>query len=96
MEYRYDVLQFRWNRDTNAFYADAWDLVAWLPDGSTHPEAFPNMKKEFFIHNYKTDGFRRFRFVKEQRSETNEAGYDFLEWIFESEDGIKCHICVEP
>ena len=35
MEYRYDVLQFRWNKDTNAFYADAWDLVAWLPDGST-------------------------------------------------------------
>jgi len=65
MEYRYDITQFVWNKDINVFYADAWNLVAWMPDGSTHPEAFPNMKKEFFIHNYNTNGFRRFRFVKE-------------------------------
>ena len=92
----YDILQFHWNKNINSFYADAWDLVANLPDGSVHPEAFPTMKGQFFIYNYRTNGFRRFRFVKEQRSETNEAGYDFLDWVFESEDGIKCYICVEP
>ena len=94
MEYRYDVLQFQWNKDTNAFYADAWNLVAWMPDGSTHPEAFPNQKKEFFIHNYKTDGFRRFRFRKELIGGIgNEV---FTEWIFESEDEIECRIGIEP
>ena len=94
MEYRYDVLQFRWNRDTNAFYADAWDLVAWLPDGSTHPEAFPNQKGEFFIHNYQTDGFRRFRYVKDITGDVGDV--HFVEWLFESEDGIECRIGIEP
>ncbi len=94
MEYSYDVLQFRWNKDTNAFYADAWDLVAWMPDGSTHPEAFPNQKGEFFIHNYKTDGFRRFRFVKEIKGDID--GFSYTEWAFESEDGIQCRIGIEP
>jgi hypothetical protein len=96
MEFKYDINQFNWNKETNTFYADAWDLVAYMPDGSIHPEAFPNMKEQFFIHNYKTNGFRRFRFVKEERSVIDENGYDFLNWIFESEDGIKCYICVEP
>jgi hypothetical protein len=86
MEYRYDIKQFHWNKDTNTFYADAWDLVAHMPDGSIHPEAFPNMKKQFFIQNYKTNGFRRFRFVKDEK----------LNWLFESEDGIKCYICIIP
>ena len=62
---QYDILQFSYTKETNTFYADAWNLVAYMPDGSFHPEAFPNQKKEFFIHNYKTNGFRRFRFVKE-------------------------------
>ena len=93
MEYRYDVLQFRWNKDTNAFYADAWDLVAWLPDGSTHPEAFPNMKGEFYIDNTKTGGFRRFRFVKEIKGDI--GGFNYTEWVFKSEDGIECRIAID-
>lgn len=96
MEFKYDINQFNWNKDTNTFGADAWDLVAHMADGSIHPEAFPNMKKQFFIHNYKTNGFRRFRFVKEESGEPDGNGYTFLDWIFESEDGIKCYICVEP
>jgi hypothetical protein len=100
MEYRYDIKQFNWNKDTNTFGADAWDLVAHMPDGSIHPEAFPNMKKQFFIHNYKTNGFRRFRFVRNVVDslidETDGSKYKMLFWLFESEDGIKCYICVEP
>jgi hypothetical protein len=94
MEFKYDINQFNWNKDTNCFYADAWDLVANMPDGTIHPEAFPNMKKEFFIHNYKTNGFRRFRYVRDIVG--NIGGFPFFEWLFESEDGIECRICVEP
>jgi len=86
MEHRYDILQFHWNKKVNTFYADAWGLVAIMPDGSVHPESFPNQKKQFFIHNYKTNGFRRFKFISEIESE----------WLFESEDGIQCRICIEP
>jgi hypothetical protein len=96
----YDILQFIWNAETNSFYADAWDLIANMPDGSVHPEAFPTMKGQFFIYNYMTNGFRRFRFVKETTSDVvdidNEFNYSVTNWLFESEDGIKCHICIKP
>ena len=90
----YDIVQFNWNKDTNCFYADAWDLVANMPDGSIHTEAFPTMRGEFFIYNYKTNGFRRFRFVKEIKGDIGE--FSCTEWAFESEDGIECRICIEP
>ncbi len=90
----YDIVQFNWNKDTNCFYADAWDLVANMPDGSIHSEAFPTMRGEFFIYNYKTNGFRRFRFVKEIKGDI--GGFSCTEWAFESEDGIECRICIEP
>ena len=94
---KYDILQFYWNKNTNSFCADAWDLVAYMPDGSIHPEAFPTMKKQFFIHNYKTNGFRRFKFVKEENVACRFIPLEYqLNWLFESEDGIKCYICVQP
>lgn len=86
MEYRYDILQFHWNKDTNTFYAEAPHLECLMPDGNIHPEAFPNQKGQFFIDNNQTGGFRRFRFISEIASE----------WLFESEDGIQCRICIEP
>ena len=92
----YDINQFKWNKDTNTFYADAWNLVAYMPDGSFHPEAFPTLKGEFVMYNYKTNGFRRFRFAKEIRNwlidEANTTKYEMVEWLFESEDGFKCMI----
>jgi hypothetical protein len=96
MEYRYDIKQFNWNKDTNTFGADAWDLVAYMPDGSMYPDPFPNRKKDFIIQNPKTGGFRRFRFVKEHHLSFGIDEYTQLNWLFESEDGIKCYICVEP
>ena len=65
-------------------------LECLMPDGNIHPEAFPNNRGEFFIHNYKTDGFRRFQFVEEIISEFEST--QFAEWLFKSEDGIHCHI----
>lgn len=93
MEYRYHIKQFNWNKDTNCFYAEAPHLECVLPGGEFHPEAFPNMKGEFYIDNPKTGGFRRFRFVKEIKSDI--GGFSCTEWIFESEDGIECRISID-
>lgn len=98
MEYRYHIRQFVWNKDTNSFYAEAPFLEAVMPDGNFHPEAFPNMKGEFIIDNPKTGGFRRFRFLKEETEsfvDEIDNEFQFTQWIFESEDGIKCKIGID-
>lgn len=99
MEYRYDVSQFVWDKKQNEFFAEACFLECVMPDGTIHPEAFPNMKKQFFIDNSKTGGFRRFRFVNEEAIETidgeNGQMYLYTQWVFESEDGIKCKIAID-
>jgi hypothetical protein len=93
MEYRYHIRQFNWNKDTNCFYADAPHLECVLPGGEFHPEAFPNMKGEFYIDNPKTGGFRRFRFVKEITGDI--GGFSYMEWVFKSEDEIECRISID-
>jgi hypothetical protein len=96
-QFTYDIKQFRWSKLLNTFFADAWDLVAWMEDGITHPEAFPNMKRQFYIKNYRTGNERRFRFVKEfatMCSPYNAFTYSETIWQFQSEDGILCNICV--
>lgn len=101
MDYRYHIRQFSWNENDNTFYAEAPYLECVMPGGDIHPEAFPNMKKQFYIDNPKTGGFRRFRFVKEEMmysNDENEMGvelYQFTQWVFESEDGIKCKIAID-
>lgn len=96
-KYSYSIHQFRWNKENNALYAAANDLACRMPDGSIHPHTFPNHKSQFFIVNEKTGGFRRFRFIREA---IYAIEYDtelyMAEWIFESEDNIKCHIHIEP
>jgi len=101
MDYRYDIRNFFWNKELNTFFAQGWDLVAELPDGSIHPEAFPNGKEQFYIHNNQTGGFRRFRFIDtltEHYVDTYEDGsfseFQVDSWLFESEDGIKCNIII--
>lgn len=95
MIYKYNINHCGWNPPTNTFYADAWDLYANNRDGSMNPNPFPNGKKEFIIENPKTGGFRRFRFVKEHHLSFGIDDYTQLNWLFESEDGIKCYIGVE-
>lgn len=90
----YDIIQFGWNGEERRFSAYGWDLYAHLSDGSMHPEAFPSMKGEFFIRNYKTDGFRRFRFIKEDTTMVDENGAGYPFWLFRSEDGIECRIFI--
>ena len=93
-KFTYDIRQFNWAKEVNTFFADAWDLVAWMEDGLTHPEAFPNMREQFYIKNYKTGNERRFRFVKEYIDAPDNEPWSETFWQFKSEDGIICSICV--
>lgn len=93
MEYHYNIEQFNWNKDTNTFYGEAPYLVCMMEDGSIHSEAFPNQKTQFFIDNNRTNGFRRFRYLKDITGDI--GGIRFTEWLFESEDSIQCRISVD-
>ena len=81
-DYTYDIKEFFWSKSTNTFYQDF--RVLYSDNG--HQYAFPNGRSQFYIKNHDTGGFRRFRLVEE-------TGVDY---IFESEDGIKCVICIDP
>ena len=94
MKYTYDIRQFKWNATENSFFGAAPFLECLMPDGNIHHDAFPNNKGEFFIHNYKTDGFRRFRYIKDITGDVDDI--HFVEWLFQSEDGIQCRIGIEP
>jgi hypothetical protein len=102
MEYRYDVSQFRWRKEDNTFYGEAPHLECIMPDGNIHPEAFPNQKKQFYIDNSETGGFRRFQFMKEEIIEgvsfvegVDGPQYLYTQWVYESEDGIRCCISID-
>ena len=98
--YKYSISQFRWNTNENCFYASAAYL--WDENRPECVDAFPNQKKKFIIQNPKTNGFRRFSFVKEydEKIEVKYASYTIEQtdtiWEFVSEDGIKCRISLMP
>lgn len=97
MEYNYNIKDFKWDKADNSFYGEAPHLVCIMTDGNIHPEAFPNQKGQFYIRNYDTGSFRRFCFVKEntfKEMDETENVFIFSDWIFESEDGIKCNIAI--
>ena len=98
--YKYSISQFRWNKNENCFYASAPYL--WDENRPECVDTFPNGKKKFIIQNPKTNGFRRFSFLKEY-DEKREWAYDTYTieqtdtiWEFVSEDGIKCRISQIP
>jgi hypothetical protein len=101
-DFQYSISSFVWNELTRTFSADAWSLY---DIDSKYPYPFPSDKKQFYIVNKKTKGFRRFTFVKEIEylydiqevdSLENDADYSFkcVDWLFESEDGIRCLVQV--
>lgn len=81
--FKYNVGLFVWSKDNNAFYGDAWELETWV-DGFI--KSFPSDKAAFRIVNPNTDGFREFKFSKETTDH----------YLFLSEDGIRCVICINP
>ena len=82
---RYPIQFFTWVKEENTFYGHSHEL--WHPDYAYN---FPNDKEQFYIFNPNTGGFRRFRFVKEVDS--TEV---YVEYLFESEDGIKCMVLID-
>ena len=81
----YDIRAFQWNAKTRTFHQDAWNLE-WMDDDH-QMAAFPNMKKPFYIKNFKTDMQRLFAFIEELNGC----------WYFIDEDNdIYCTITVDP
>lgn len=80
---RYNIHDFLWDKDSNEFYGQAHTL--WEMD-NYYKYPFPNGKKQFFIVNPSTGGFRRFRFTDEMILN------DVTLLYFESEDGISVEI----
>lgn len=58
----YDVSLFSYDKRTKTFTGNSWEI--WDMDNK-YAYPFPTGKKQFYIKNTKTDGFRRFRFVSE-------------------------------
>jgi hypothetical protein len=81
-EYTYDISLFVYSKEDNSFYADGWDLFTL----DNHHSSFPNDKEQFFIVNGRTGNRRRFRFAKQTPDH----------YLFESEDSIRCVICINP
>lgn len=78
MDLRYSIYAFRWVKESNSFFAD-----------SPVPTIHPIDRKQFYIINKDSGGFRRFRWVKDDVSVPGIGdGYT----LFESEDNIKCYI----
>jgi hypothetical protein len=72
---RYSIHAFDWHKDMNMFFCK-----------SPHPAYHPIDRKQFYIVNDDTSGFRRFQYVKA-------ISFDDIACNqFESEDGIKCLI----
>ena len=94
MTFKYSIEQFAWVKDRNTFYADAWNLIA-LNEQFVGREAFSNSKQHFCIVNYQTEGFRRFTFLKDEvYTYEDDPSLNYTAWVFTSEDGIRCEICV--
>lgn len=86
-EIRYNAYNFQWEKDDNTFYAVAEHLY---PDWNGYTGcAFPSQKRQFTIFNQETGGFRRFRFVREEKIGNG------TDWVFESEDGILAKVLVD-
>jgi hypothetical protein len=82
----YDIKDFDWDATQNTFVSSVDTLYPSYPQ-NYYEIPFPNYKSKFYIKNYKTNGFRRFIYLKSIKSPNNE---DIL--VFSSEDNIKCNI----
>lgn len=70
---RYSIYAFDWHKDQNTFICD-----------SPHLAFHPTDRKQFYIVNEDTGGFRRFQYI----NVISIAGIIYNQ--FQSEDGIKC------
>lgn len=78
MQVTYHIEDFSWNPQTQMMSAEALDL--WAKEDFQFP--FPNGRKQFFVLNPKTRGFRRFRLLLALKNDL----------LFVSEDEILCMV----
>lgn len=78
MQVNYDIREFDWDANTNALSAEASTL--WPMGDYNIP--YPNGRKQFYIINTHTKGFRRFRLLVDLKKDL----------LFISEDNILCLI----
>jgi hypothetical protein len=77
----YDISLFRYDKESKTFFGNSWEL--WDMDNK-YKYPFPTGKKQFYIKNPKTDGFRRFRFISE------------IEYVYEADRDILSIISSVP
>ena len=73
--YEYNIKLFFYSKSTLTLIAKEEQLYT-----CNHQDYFSNGRTQFFITNYKTNRYRRFRYLKEYSTY----------YLFISEDGIKC------
>jgi len=84
---------FTYNRESNTLYAALPDL---FPEFHEKGVRSSFSEKKFIVKNYRTNGFREFKFVKEYKAqliediENTPLILDVL--VFKSEDDIMCEI----
>jgi len=76
---KYSIYSFSWYKNLNMFICEN-------PIEGIHPTT----KKEFYIINDDTGGFRRFRYLKTSNISHFNISEKYAQ--FESEDGISCAI----
>jgi hypothetical protein len=84
----YNIDHFKWYRKFNTFYGKADELYD-CEKNIFSQLPFINGRKQFFIKNKKTEGFRRFRFIREYMRGMN------IIYMYKSEDGIKCLVVIK-
>jgi hypothetical protein len=87
---QYNIHDFVWYKASRTFYAHESKL---FDTSGQYKQNFPSGKKEFFIYNYETGGFRRFRFDRKiMITGYTEPDIVSVGWLFKSEDNIRCVI----
>lgn len=92
----YDIKMFEWDKTNRLFTQFAHNLHSPL-----FPYYFPNGRKQFYIKNYKTNGFRRFRYVSEKTDETSAGIHTILsfQWVEDTNmlirDSLFCNIIID-
>lgn len=81
----YDASLFRYDKESKTFFGNSWEI--WDMDGK-YQYPFPTGKKQFYIKNTKTDGFRRFRFINEIEYVV-EADRQVMDFIMSVPDKIR-------
>lgn len=77
----YDASLFRYDKETKTFFGNSWQI--WDMDNK-YNFPFPTGKKQFYIKNTKTGGFRRFRFAHE------------IEYVYEADNDVMDIIMLVP